>query len=143
MVIPITPNETYLVRQKELRQGKPIETCMFNGDELSTTFHMGYLINNEIIGVVSAFLNNSVDFEYDNQYQIRGMAVLSEYQNKGIGKKLFLEMEQFLIKRNINFIWFNARLIAVPFYKSLNCVEVGNQFEIEDVGPHFLIFKKI
>ncbi len=144
MIIPISAKETYHVRHQELRQNKPIESCVFLGDDLSTTLHFGYLENNEIIAVVSAFLQINPLFDTQNQYQIRGMAVLQKHQGKGIGKKLFLEVEQFLIHNNNNqLIWFNARLIAVPFYKSINCVVLGELFDIEYVGPHYLMFKNL
>lgn len=141
MFTSITAQETYNVRHQELRQGKPIESCVFAGDDLLSTLHFGYKIDHEIIAVVSAFQQNNKLFEHENQYQIRGMAVLSKYQGTGIGKKLFLEMEQFLINRNVNFVWFNARLIAVPFYNSISCKVIGDLFEIEDVGPHYLMYK--
>jgi GNAT superfamily N-acetyltransferase len=135
--------ETYTVRHQELRQGKPLESCIFIGDDLDSTLHFGYKIEDDIVAVVSAFQQKNSLFDYENQYQIRGMAVLSKFQGTGIGKKLFVEMEQFLISKNVEFIWFNARLIAVPFYKSISCEVIGDLFDIEDVGPHYLMYKKI
>ncbi|MFY7810379.1 MAG: GNAT family N-acetyltransferase [Flavobacterium sp.] len=143
MFVILKAQDTYKVRQQELRIGKPIETCVFIGDDLPTTYHFGYKIETEIIGVVSAFKQDNKLFDYENQYQIRGMAVLNQYQGTGIGKKLFIEMEQFLITLGINLIWFNARKIALPFYQNISCELIGDSFEIEDVGTHYLMFKKI
>jgi GNAT superfamily N-acetyltransferase len=143
MFVILKAQDTYKVRQQELRKGKPIETCVFIGDDLPTTYHFGYKIETEIIGVVSAFKQDNKLFDYENQYQIRGMAVLNQYQGTGIGKKLFIEMEQFLITLGINLIWFNARKIALPFYQNISCELIGDSFEIEDVGTHYLMFKKI
>jgi hypothetical protein len=143
MFVLIKAQETHNIRHQELRNGKPIESCYFIGDDLPSTMHFGYQINNKIIAVVSAFQQKNDLFEFENQYQIRGMAVLSMHQGVGIGKKLFEEMEQFLMNTNVKFIWFNARLLAVPFYKSISCEVIGDLFEIEDVGPHYLMCKNL
>ena len=34
--------ETFEVRHPVLREGRPIETCFFDGDELETTKHFGF-----------------------------------------------------------------------------------------------------
>jgi hypothetical protein len=51
----ISSEETFPVRQPVLRPGKPIETCIFEGDGLSTTTHLGLYVNNELAGIVSIF----------------------------------------------------------------------------------------
>ena len=33
----------------------------------------------------------------------------------------------------------NARTLAVPFYRAHGFVSVGEEFEIPDVGPHFVM----
>jgi hypothetical protein len=53
---PISAVETHLVRHPMLRHGRPIEDCVFEGDELESTFHLGAFHNLELIGVASAFL---------------------------------------------------------------------------------------
>lgn len=40
----ITSYETMIVRHPVLRQGKPIETCHFEGDDLSSTYHLGLFL---------------------------------------------------------------------------------------------------
>ncbi|WP_227871652.1 hypothetical protein [Flavobacterium kingsejongi] len=39
----ITSEATYAVRQPVLRAGMPLESCIFDGDDLNTTEHFGYL----------------------------------------------------------------------------------------------------
>jgi hypothetical protein len=48
----IIAQDTYPVRHQVLRSGKPIESCQFDGDELGSTHHFGYYLNNQIIGVI-------------------------------------------------------------------------------------------
>ena len=137
----IASTETYPVRHIVLRAGKPIESCQFQGDELETTNHFGYYINNQIIGVISIFEINNKQFLVQKSFQIRGMAVLPSFQKQGIGEALVKESEKFCTTQKANLIWFNARTTAVGFYQKMGYEIVGSAFEINEVGPHFLMFK--
>ncbi|MGL2963044.1 GNAT family N-acetyltransferase [Flavobacterium sp. RSB2_4_14] len=139
----ITSSETFDVRQPVLRKGKPIESCYFEGDDLDTTLHFGVFEDDKILGVISVFDNNNSLFEEKNQAQIRGMAVLENYQGKGFGKKLVVHCEKEMILQNKKLIWFNARVNAVGFYKRMGYTIVGNPFEIKEVGMHYVMCKKL
>lgn len=141
----ITAFDTFSVRHPILRPGKPIESCHFDGDNLSTTKHFGIFENNQLLGVISLFESRNELFTNQNQFQIRGMAVLEEYQKKGLGEALVNYTENYLKKNNENsfLIWFNAREIAVGFYQKLGYTIVGNSFEIFDVGTHYVMHKTL
>ena len=135
--------ETYSVRHDVLRKGKPIETCQFEGDDLPTTYHFGYYLNNNLVGIISIFKNNNNIFAINNQYQIRGMAILEFHQKKGIGELLVKHSEAYCKKMQTDLIWFNARTAAVGFYEKLGYTKVGTAFEIKDVGEHYLMTKSL
>ena len=139
----IIAQDTYPVRHQVLRSGKPIESCQFDGDELGSTHHFGYYLNNQIIGVISLFEIKNEPFVAQKPFQIRGMAVLPSFQKQGIGEALVKEAEKFCTTQKADLIWFNARTSAVGFYQKMGYEIVGSEFEIKEVGPHFLMFKKI
>lgn len=139
----ITDLETYSVRHVVLRKGKPIETCRFEGDDLSSTSHFGYFQNENLVGIISVFKANNISFAPNGQYQIRGMAVLESHQKKGIGESLVKHCEIYCNKQQANLIWFNARTAAVGFYEKSGYIKVGEAFEIKDVGEHYLMTKSI
>src|SRR5690554_6634450 len=97
---PISYQETYLIRQEVLRPGRPLNTCHFLGDELKSTFHFGTFYKEKLVGIISIFKNDNELFKPENQYQIRGMAVLSDYQKYGFGKKLVEYTEEFLKEKS-------------------------------------------
>jgi predicted GNAT family N-acyltransferase len=134
---------TFSVRHPVLRNGKPIESCFFDGDDLKTTTHFGLFIDKNLIGVISIFKNKNAIFSAQNQFQIRGMAVLKECQGKSFGKQLLHQAEKHVRTQKGNLIWFNARENAVPFYQNSGYEIVGESFEIKDIGTHFIMFKKI
>lgn len=134
-------SDTFAVRHPVLRQGKPIESCFFEGDDHQTTFHIGLYVVDKLVGVVSVFKNKTVTFSEPNQFQIRGMAVLKEHQSFGYGKLLLQAAEKAIEEENGQLIWFNARESAVHFYQKLDYVIEGDSFMIEGIGIHFIMFK--
>ena len=135
--------ETFSVRLPVLRPGKPIETCHFEGDNLETTKHFGYFDDEKLAGIASLFKHPTPFFKEEQQFQLRGMAVLSEYQKKGIGEILVKHAEKDAIERDGKLMWFNAREIAVPFYKKLGYEIIGEPFDIEDIGKHYVMYKNL
>jgi len=142
-IIEIPYQDTFAVRHPVLREGKPIESCFFVGDDLKTTKHFGLLVAKKIVGVVSIYKHKNSNFNSDNPYQIRGMAVLQKHQKKGFGELLVRHCEKYVLEQKGDLIWFNARLVALGFYEKLNYVKWGDSFLIEDVGIHYIMFKKM
>ena len=139
----IKAKDTYPVRNEVLRKGLPVETCHFNGDENTDTTHFGFYIENNLIGIISIFKEKHHLFPEEIQFQIRGMAVLEDYQGKGYGAQLVNVAESYCLDLGANLIWFNARERAVAFYQKLNYKIIGDSFEIPNVGIHFVMYKKI
>jgi len=139
----ISAQETLIIRHPVLREGKPIENCHFDGDDLDSTQHFGLYENNQIEGVISLFKNNNPLFEDKFQIQIRGMAVLKNNQGKGFGRLLVDHSEKELKLQNVTLIWFNARENAVGFYQKMGYEILGNSFNIPDVGIHYVMWKKL
>ena len=138
----ISSTETYAVRQPILREGRPIEDCKFSHDDDDSTFHLGVFLGNVLIGVVTYFKNEIKQLS-GNQYQLRGMAVLNEYQNRGIGKLMIDEGEKIVKERKGNVIWCNAREVAVNFYKRHGFNLLGKPFVIPKIGLHFVMHKTL
>ncbi|WP_442787501.1 GNAT family N-acetyltransferase [Flavobacterium suncheonense] len=139
----IEAEETFSVRQPVLRPGKPIESCHFEGDNLGTTAHFGLYEHDDLIGVVSVYKVNHPISSKKEQYQIRGMAVLQEFQRRGIGEQLVKKVEHHVKEQKGELIWFNAREKAVPFYQKLDYKIKGEPFEIPEIGTHFVMLKCI
>lgn len=139
----ITFQETFSVRHPVLRAGKPIESCHFVGDDLTSTKHFGIFIDNTLVGVTSLFMQHHSFFNHEIQMQMRGMAVLNSHQKQGFGEKLLAACENYLKNEKISLLWFNARANAVPFYEKLDYQIMGKSFEISDIGTHFVMYKQL
>lgn len=139
----ISAKETYPVRHPILRTGRPLEDCHFEGDDSDNTFHLGLFDKEKLIGVASFFKNTNPKFDTANQYQLRGMAILSSYQGIGLGKMILQYGENELINNSTSLIWCNAREIAVSFYEKLHYKKIGEPFYIKNIGLHYVMFKKL
>lgn len=140
----ISAIETYNVRQPVLRNGKPIESCVFDGDNLDTTFHLGiYDATDKLIGVCSFFKNNHKLLSEALQYQLRGMAILDEYQGLGLGTIILTHGETLLKNQSTEIIWCNARENATTFYKKIGYQIIGDSFDIKDIGLHYSMYKTL
>jgi ribosomal protein S18 acetylase RimI-like enzyme len=139
----ISAFETIIVRHPVLRFEKPIETCRFEGDDLPTTSHFGLFYEDQLSAVISVFEEKSILFFEENQFQIRGMAVLEQHQKKGFGEALLKYCENQIRNNRVEIIWFNARQTAIGFYEKYQYQKIGDGFEIADIGIHYVLFKKL
>lgn len=135
----IKASETFPIRLEVLRENIPLP-YEFNGDFDKDTFHLGAFKGEKLIAV-SSFMKASNTHFKGEQYQLRGMATLEEFQGVGAGKLMMQKAFELLKELNTACLWCNARVIAVPFYEKLGMEKFGEQFEIKYVGDHFVMYK--
>jgi GNAT superfamily N-acetyltransferase len=151
--MPITIKEisalkTYEVRHPVLRTGRPLEECAMEGDDLETTFHLGAFDQLRHVGVATFLKSKATEspihlLDHDSYYQLRGMGVIPAHQGKGIGKQLMENGVEKLKANRVEVLWFNARIIAVPFYEGLSFLKTGEPFEVGTIGTHYKMYKKL
>lgn len=139
----ITPEETFDVRHPVLRAGKPRESCAMEGDHDDTTIHLGAWSGGILVGVLSIFEKRHPLFDDARQFQFRGMAVLDQFRRRGFGNALIREAELHCGNTGASRIWFNARAGAVPFYLAEGYLREGDVFDIEGIGPHYIMYKRL
>jgi predicted GNAT family N-acyltransferase len=132
----ITAKDTRPLRKSILRPNKPEEKLVYYGDDIDTTLHIGAFDGDKLVAIASV-CNESKPNENDiRAWRLRGMGVLPEYRRNNIGDKILHECLEH-VKQNNGYIWCNARLVAVEFYKSNGFSITSDLFEIEDIGPHY------
>ena len=131
------------VRHRNLRQGKPFSTTAYKKDNEKKTFHLACIHNNITISCATFYPENNKFFPNEKSYRLRGMATDTEYRKRGIGKKILLQAFEEIKKKKGTLLWCNARLIAVELYKKLGLQTIGKEFDISDIGPHYMMYKKM
>ena len=129
------------LRNLVLRPGLPIETTYYKEDNDIDTIHLAYIINKEIISIGTFYPQNDSILKSKNGYRLRGMATHPKFRRNSSASKLMKEAFIILKNKNCDILWCNARLIALDFYKSLGFKINGKEFNIKDIGSHFLMWK--
>lgn len=137
----VNVEEILPVRQTVLRNGKPREECFFEGDLAEETIHLALYVDEKLSAIATILKDKSHKIEAKNQFRLRGMAVIPNMHRKGFGRHLLLYAEDLILQQAPATLWFNARASAVKFYQKNNFQIFGEEFDIPNVGPHFLIFK--
>lgn len=137
----ISAEETYLIRKKVLRKNIDLPYKL-KGDFDENSIHFGAFKDSEIVGVVS-FMEFSTDVIEGFQYQLRGMATLSEVRGEGFGQLLIAKGAEVLKEKGVKNVWCNAREVAIGFYKKNGFTIIGDLFYIEKVGVHYKMVKKL
>lgn len=144
-ILRINPQDTYAIRTQVLVPDHDLKKAKFEGDDdEDISFHLGAFEDGKLVSVASFFYERNPLFPDLHQYQLRGMATMPEFQNRGLSREL-LTMAFPIIKQNFcSLLWCNARLNAVGFYEKVGFKKhTGDVFEIPEIGPHVLMYKQI
>jgi GNAT superfamily N-acetyltransferase len=142
-VVAIEAEQTRPTRQRVLRPHQRPEDIVLPGDDHPLVRHVGAVVDTEIIGVSTVFPGDLNDELGQGQWRLRGMAVVPEWQGHGVGAALVHAGEQHVKHHGGQWLWCYARVKAEGFYQRLGFVSQGELFEIEGIGPHRVMVKKI
>ncbi len=120
----------YEILRKPL--GMPPSGTIFPGDENDSTIHLLALLDNELVGCASLFVDDS------DAIQLRGMAVALPWQRRGIGNRIVETAKEIAISKGKS-LWCNARFPAIGFYARQGWIQFGPFFDIPIVGPHIVM----
>lgn len=76
-------------------------------------------------------------------WRLRGMATSDAARGTGLGRVVLEECFAVVREGGGQFLWCNARLVAVPFYERLGMACVGPEFDIPDIGPHYVMWREV
>lgn len=142
--LKIVKSENLLdLRSKILRNNLDPNLCRFPGDKEINSFHVGAFNNKTLVGGVSVMKNECKKKKLPNCYQLRGLFVDKEFQHNGIGSAIVNFVENRLRNIGVNYIWMNARESAVLFYLKLNYSNSKISYLINEIGLHYLLYKKL
>lgn len=155
--ISLSPADTRPLRRAVLRPNQPPEACIYPGDDAPGSFHLG--VRDEARGdliAVASFYREPLPGDRPDvpdvgstpstpALRIRGMAVLPEHRGNGLGRSLVdagLTIAQ-CQSPPPTLVWCNARITAAGYYAKLGFAPRGDEFEIEGIGPHFVMARPI
>lgn len=130
-------SEYYDLRYRVMREplGKPRGSERNEGDE--TAAHLALFIDQKICAIARL---DKVD---ETTAQVRFVAVETEIQGSGFGKKIMLATEQKAKENGATKMILHARDYACDFYRKLGYEEIGASYKLFDVLQHFEFHKNL
>lgn len=151
----VKPDEVLSLRQQLLRPHQTIAECVYSCDHVAGARHFSAFDGDKQVGIVSVYPetltsvpgeNDLMIFQNKIGWRIRAMAVLPEYCKQGVGQLLMTALKNYVLDRpdaSNHYIWCNARVVALEFYKRQGLSILGEEFELSGIGPHFVMFIEI
>ncbi len=132
----ISSKLTHNIRKKVLWPHITNENYSINVDDYKDTFHLGTFLNEKLISIGTFIKDNNPKFNCKLQYRLRAMATDENYRKIGAGKNLFFKGLEILKNNKIELLWCDARMIAIPFYKSMKMKSLPKTYNIPNIGEH-------
>lgn len=145
MTIRLIPAaDTRPLRQAILRPHQRVDDLELPGDHHAETLHLGAFEDGTLVAVASFYHESmpSDPFRPDD-WRLRGMAVAADRQGTGRGGRLLTRGIEELALRGATRLWCNARVAASAFYRRHGFIVHGLEFDIPDIGPHYLMSREI
>lgn len=138
---PISQDQLLPLRQKFLRKGRPLDECKFACDTHPRVFHCGAFVDSKLVGIATVAPEMIGDVGGNNPWRLRGMAVEESIRQCGVGRALVQAVEQHCHINQVDLLWCNARVKAVPFYQALGFHNKGGEFDEPGIGPHIRMYR--
>ena len=131
------------LRHQILRPTQDPKETVFPGDDHTNSFHAAAFVAGKMVGISSIYPQDLKEVFDTGPWRIRGMAVLSDYRGLNIGRLLLETCLEHAKKEKGSFAWCNARVRAADFYFKLGFKQLGEAFEIPDIGLHFVLRREL
>ena len=139
----ITVAEAMPVRLGVLRRGTPSQDATYDGDDEPHTAHIGATISDRVVATSTWLMRPWQHDTTTTAVQLRGMAVLDEMQNSGVGPAIIDAGMAHAHSVGARYVWAKARDSALYFYERCGFHIVGDQFTEPASGlPHHLVLRE-
>jgi ribosomal protein S18 acetylase RimI-like enzyme len=76
-------------------------------------------------------------------WRLRGMATSDASRGTGLGRLVLEECFNVIQESGGQVLWCNARIGAVAFYERLGLTRVGPEFELPEIGAHYVMWREV
>lgn len=133
----IPAEETYTLRHRILRPTQSLAACAYPQDRAEYTYHAGYYLNGELLGVGTIFREARPESTLPLVWRVRGMAVAEEARGQGVGGKVLAALLAYAASQGTPAeVWLNGRANVQGFYERAGFQRKGEVFDLPPIGPH-------
>jgi GNAT superfamily N-acetyltransferase len=137
---PIAPEDVRPLRHRVLRPMQDEAAVVFPGDAAPGALHVGIrdaggtLVS---VGTIAPDPHPATPGEGD--WRVRGMATDAAHRGSGAGTANLAALVAHARAQGAQRVWCNARVPAATLYTRAGFAIEGDVFEIEPIGPHYLM----
>jgi GNAT superfamily N-acetyltransferase len=133
------------LRMAVLRPHEPPDGPFLPRDLDDETLHVAARTagNKEVLAVGSVMRDPYPPDPQHQDWRVRGMATRPDMRGHGLGAQVLARLEQQAREKQGTRLWCNARIGARTFYERAGFAVEGDMFEIEGIGPHLLMSKRL
>jgi GNAT superfamily N-acetyltransferase len=136
----VRPEILYVLRRDVLRPGQPLNAVMHDYDFQPDTFHVAaFGPRNQVAACATFYPEPPPGKSEDHAWRLRAMASLPHLRGHGYGAAALRYGIAEIRRRGGTLLWCNARTGAVGFYERIGFSVVSDEFEVESIGPHFVM----
>ena len=140
--VEISAGDTHRLRRAVLRDGTDSDQVVFDGDDESTTFHLGVVDGDDLIAISTWMARRYPDLPAIAGYQLRGMAIDPARQGGGVGTRLLDAGIDRCRSQAAGLVWARARVAALGFYERHGFATKGPEYTDLTTGlPHIDIVR--
>ena len=141
---PIAAHDTHALRQQVLRANQPNANVNYPGDEAEGSIHFGGFDGETLVCIASLYDEPMPETQDEDRHvRLRGMAVSADRAGQGLGRQLLRHCLDHSRDRGATLFWCNARESASGFYADSGFEKRGEAFEIEIIGTHYVMFRRL
>lgn len=137
LIRAVTAEAVRPLRHVVLRPDQPVEASIYPGDNDTETVHLGAFDGNRLVGVASLYREARPGAS--GGWRLRGMATEPGVRGRGFGVALLDACIEHVRTEGGAELWCNARRKAIGFYRRAGFAEVGEEFDIPDIGRHIVM----
>jgi GNAT superfamily N-acetyltransferase len=140
----VAPDVVRPLRQRVLRPHQTVEDQVYAGDDAPGAVHFAAYDEDVVVGIASItpepFPDAGGGDVPSHDFRVRGMATDPERgRGTGAGGALLRACVDHARQEGGTRVWCNARTPARGFYEHAGFVAEGVEFELPDIGPHYLM----
>ncbi|MEM6328227.1 MAG: GNAT family N-acetyltransferase [Bacteroidota bacterium] len=154
---PATAAEVRPLRTRILRPGWVDRLATYDADDAPTTFHAAGVLAHDPTGIIHGTatiypepppshhlgaLPEAVG-KLGVAYRLRGMATSTEARGTGLGREMLTLCFDHIRESGGRVLWCNARVVAVGFYERMGLQTVGEEFDMPEIGPHYVMWTEV
>lgn len=150
---PVSAAAVCLLRTRILRPTWADRLATYPEDDAPGTVHLASRRGGEVVGVGTIYPEAPPEVHRGDipdaayapgaAYRLRGMATDPAVRGAGYGAAVLQACFDTVRQSGAGYLWCNARLLAVPFYERLGMACVGPEFDIPEIGPHYVMWRAV